>query len=181
MLYPIPSCLPQSPHPLEAHQTPRSSFPHWPPVAQFQPSLHSRSSQTACQRSQAVLNSNPLFSSLSFFLLFSPLHWNPSQHLPSLLKMYSSCYASQQHETQLTIPSFKKYPLLAWLSSCVISEGFSCYLKMFILQDSILSLMFSLCPFLSRQSLQFSNFINHIYLVITTLQRISHAHHNQVR
>lgn len=133
MLSPTPPCLPQLSHSLEAHHTSRSSFPHWPTLAQFQHSLHRRSSPTTCQCAQAVLNSNSFFRSLSTFLLFSLLHWNPPYHLPSLLTMCSACYANQQHVTSLTIPSFKKYPLLAWLSSCVISEGFSCDLKMFIL------------------------------------------------
>ena len=133
MLNPTPPCLPQLSHSLEAHYTSRSSFPHWPALAQLQHLLHSRSSPTTCQGSQTVLNSNSFFSSLSTFLLFSLLHWNPSHHLPSLLTMCSSCYANQQHVTSLTIPSFKKYPCLACLSSCVISEGFSCDLKMFIL------------------------------------------------
>lgn len=75
----IPSLLAslKSSHPLETHQTPRSSFPHWPPVAQF-------STRFIAEAPKQLVNAHRLYltpihssSSLSFFLLFSLCHPKP--------------------------------------------------------------------------------------------------------
>lgn len=87
-----------------------------------------------------------------------------STETPPIISIHFSVHPykdNQQHLTQLTIPSFRKYSLLAWFSSYIISDGSSCDLRLYFLQDSALSTRLSICPFLPRQSQQFSEFINH--------------------
>lgn len=149
----IPSFFPQSSHPLESSSNPQVFIPT---LASCCP-ISALASQQKLPNSLSMLTGcmTPIHSSVHSHASFCSHYATETPPNSSLhfLRCTLLLCQSATRDTINHIPLSRNILSLAWLSSCVISGGFSCYLKMFILQDSILSLMFSLCPFLSRQSL----------------------------